>query len=126
PSNPFSEATRFSPARKPAPAPAPSVSVTRRDAELLDRKRNWIFLTPENVSKTQSVEEVFGVEGFLGEKKSRGVVSQFLKSDQDASLELQNEQNEFSRAPEIEIAPRNENPLTTQRNLDPIWQKKVS
>src|SRR5690606_5375409 len=120
---------RFAPSRRTmVPAPAPSVS-TKRDAELLDRRRNWIFVTPDDETNTDSAEEIFGVEDFLGKKKSHGVVGQFLKNEREISPDVlkQNGANQFLATPDLEFAPRNQNPLTTQRNsLDPNWQRKIS
>ncbi len=80
PSNPFSESISLkSPSVTPA-APQPgSAPTNKRDDELLDRRRNWIFALPNDEKKSGLADETFGVNGTtLGDAKSKGVVNRFL------------------------------------------------
>ncbi len=61
----------------PAPrAPAPrSVAPTRRLQERLDQERNWILLTPEDVSKTPTPDEMLGLTEQEKDQRERSKAS---------------------------------------------------
>jgi hypothetical protein len=54
------------------PPPVPPVQ-NQRFKELIDRRKNWVFMSPEELNGDQTIEEVLGVSQFDtgGEKKKR-------------------------------------------------------
>ena len=88
----FNSSDSFSGARTPPPVRAapPSAAETKRIKDALDRKKNWAFLTPEEIYGIQTPEEMmdlteFGKDGATVEPKT--------------SLERYLERLEKSRAP---------------------------
>ena len=49
----------------PGMMPPPATrSLTRREQELLDRRKNWVFMTPEELTSDQSTEEMLGLKQY--------------------------------------------------------------
>ena len=74
------------PYQPPPPPPAQS----ERVKELLDQRRNWIFMSPEDLSGAPTIEETFAVPEFeaTGEKKAKlSVVERFYQRlEQESNL----------------------------------------
>jgi len=65
------------------PPVVPSSRTSRQNQELLDRQKNWIFASPEDEKKTDSIEDALGIDEFsLDDEKSKSVVTKFLENKQ--------------------------------------------
>lgn len=134
PFNPFSDTSKFAPPPSSLPT-TPSQNTppsTRRNDELIDRQKNWIFAAPEKPDEqSESVEGLFGVGGMSNDKKSKGVIYEFLtrgrenvpaiKDDKDAGL--------FNLPPVYGLGnerENNANPLSRVDILDRYREQNLS
>lgn len=64
------------------PAPPAPARTSKQDRELLDRQKNWIFALPGDAKKSDSAEDIFGLEGAFDDGTSKSVVTKFLENRQ--------------------------------------------
>jgi hypothetical protein len=61
-------------------APAPIPHTSRKDLELLDREKNWIFVLPGDEKKRDSAsEEIFGTDKTFDSGEPKSVITRFLE-----------------------------------------------
>ncbi len=93
PSNPFSDASEFAPPPSSLPTAPPRGAPfsSKRNEERIDRQKNWIFASPDKPEESASVEELFGAGGMMNERKSKGVVNDFLTRGRENVLKNQDD-----------------------------------
>lgn len=82
-SAPFSD-----PMMQPQSSPPPS-RTSKKNEELMDRRRNWIFAQPGDDAKKGTAEEALGLDDFTsGGKKSQTMIGRFLENKKSDDSKL--------------------------------------
>lgn len=77
----FRNGSGDAPAIAPRLSPPPAPRISRQEMERLDREKNWIFLSPKDADRSETPEEILGVDSFLsGSEKSKSALTRFLEN----------------------------------------------
>jgi hypothetical protein len=91
------------------PQPVPPPSRSKRDEDLLDRQKNWMFLSPKDEDKSESAEDALNVNQQNPFEPKKNALDRFLETKSGSSL---NGDKTFSAAPDFggnSFGARNEN-----------------
>ena len=104
------------------PAPSEPMARNRRREELIDRQKNWIFLTPESFNSGSTAEDMFSKEGGSTDHAgdSSGVIANFWKEqDRLNGLGAPSSVKRSRSAPEEKDSPAvldlSSSPISTRR-----------
>ena len=106
------------PYRPPPPPPARS----ERVKELVDQRKNWVFMSPDDLSNTPTLEEIFGVPEFevTGEKKEKlSVVERFYQRlEEESNLKASRAAGKARLGSSEDDAARNEESPLARRLIE--------
>lgn len=77
------------------PIPAPPPHSSRKDLELLDREKNWIFVLPGDDKKSDATEDILGTDKTFDNGKSKSVITKFLENRGGEGTSLDAKANGF-------------------------------
>lgn len=83
PFNPFSTSFSVKPKMAPPSSAGQTPAATKRDDELIDRQKNWIFATPKEQSADERAADALGGDAWSFGSRSKGVVNQFLTQSRE-------------------------------------------